>query len=159
MNQLIGWGSLRASQSQRGETSARLVSTIWGRAAVSRSGRADVPANLFLEDLVRRGALLVAPDLPLGRVPLGDREPLRCAELLGDRPHPVDEPLEARSGRYRFAAREVDELAREAVADRPPQVLLDQPVRQVGQRLALVERAGDPRSQRIAERRGGARLA
>src|SRR5436305_12324965 len=109
MNQLIGWGSLRASQSQRGETSARLVSTIWGRAAVSRSGRADVPANLFLEDLARRGALLVAPDLPLGRVPLGDREPLRCAELLGDRPKPRHEPPQARAGRQRVHRPESDE--------------------------------------------------
>ena len=55
-------------------------------------------------------------------------------------------------------ALEVDELARQAVADRAPEVLLDQAVRQLGQRLALVERARDPGGERVRERRESARL-
>src|SRR5207248_6240958 len=129
MNQLIRESSLRASQSQRRDTPARLVFTTQLGSTVSRSGRAEVPANLFLEDLTHRRALLVAGDLALGRVPFRDREPVRSAELLGDGPHPVHEPLEAHTRWHDLAAREIDQLARETAADCPPQVLLEQAVR------------------------------
>ena len=78
-----------------------------------------------------------------------DREARRRAPR---RPaHPLDELLEPRARRDRLAPLEVDQLAREPVADRAPEVLLDQPARQVRQRLALVERTRDPR--RRARRR------
>ena len=51
-----------------------------------------------------------------------------------------------------LAASEVDELARKAVADRAPDVLLDQSVREWLDRRALVVRAGDPRRERRRER-------
>ena len=70
-------------------------------------------------------------DLPLGRVGRGDREVGGAAELLGDGQHPLDEPLEVRARRAHLAAREVDQLAAQAVADRAPEVLLDQPVLEV----------------------------
>ena len=84
---------------------------------------------------------------------------LGAAELLGHRQHPLDQRARGapRAG-ARLAGGEVDQLARKAVADRAPEVLLDQPVREVGQRLALVEGARDPGGQRVAERGERARL-
>ena len=90
---------------------------------------------------------------------LRDREP-RVRRRAPPRPaHPLDQLLEPRARRHRLAALEVDQLAGQPVADRPPHVLLEQAVRQVGQRLALVERAREPRGERVAERRERARLA
>src|SRR4051812_30190648 len=95
-----------------------------------RSGRAlrHPPSQshrmqLFREDLAERRALGVARDLPFGGVALGDREEVGRAELLRDRPDPVDELLETRPRSDGSAAVEVDELTREAVADRAPEVL------------------------------------
>ena len=109
------------------------------------------------EDFPYGCAFLLLRDLTLGGVSLGNREEVGGAELFRDRPHPVDELLEPRAGRDGGAALEVDELARQAVADRAPEVLLDEPVRQLGQRLALVERARDARGERVRERGEGAR--
>ena len=77
-----------------------------------------------------------------------------------DTPHyrQNDELLETRARRDRLSAVEVDQLAREAVANRAPEVLLEQPMRPRRQRLALVERARNPRGQRVDERRERARL-
>src|SRR5205085_9048606 len=94
--------------------------------AVGSAGDSLTRRHLLCEDLLHRRPLLVPGDLPLGRVPLGDREPGRGAELLGDREHPVDELLEPSARRDRLAALEVEQLAGEAPADRPPQVLLQQ---------------------------------
>src|SRR2546425_453871 len=124
-----------------------------GSAADSLTG-----AHLFREDLLHRRTLLVARDLPLGRIPLGDRKPGRGAELLRDRLHPLDELLEPSARRNRLAVLEVDELAGEPFPDRPPEVLLEQAVRPRRQRLAIVECARDPRGQRVDERGERARL-
>src|SRR5579884_1277667 len=161
MNQLIQ-SFTPQSPSARTKTAPRrprrgLVSTRKPRRTVSRTG--PDRAHLLGEDLLGRGALVVACDLALGSVPLGNREPFGRSELLRDRAHPLDELLEPGPRRHRLAAVEVDQLAGEAVPDRAPEVLLQQPVRQVGQRLALVERAGDPRRQRVGERGERARLA
>src|SRR5215471_5494126 len=160
MNQLIRSNSLRASQSQRqGDPRRGLVCTTRAGPTVSRSRRAKVPANLFRVDLLDAGALFVACDLALGGASLRDREPLRRPEFLGHRAYPFGELLEPRPSGDRLTALEVDELSGEPVPDRPPQVLLEQAVREVRERLALVEGARDPRRQRITESRERARLA
>src|SRR5260370_19003348 len=97
-------------------------------------------------------------DLAFRGVALRDREPRRRTELVGDRLYPLHELLDARTGADRLPALEVDQLAREPEADRAPQILLEQPVRPRGQRLALVERARDSRRERIDERDERARL-
>src|SRR3954462_1777154 len=102
-------------------------------------------ADLLGIDLLERRALLVTSDLPLRRVCIRNREVRACAELVCDRQHPLDELGERRPGRAPAPAREVDELAGEPVADRPPEVLLDEPVRKVRERLALVEGPRDAR--------------
>src|SRR5205085_11974131 len=66
--------------------------------------------------------------------------------------------LELSAGWPHVPALEVDQLAGEAVADRPPEVLLDQAVGVARKRLALVQGAGDPRRQRERERGERARL-
>src|SRR5207237_67506 len=83
--------------------------------------------DLLDEDVLERRAFLVARDLPLRGVAVGDREPLRSAELLRNRLHPLDELLEARPRGHRLAALEVEQFAGEPVADRTPEVLLEQP--------------------------------
>src|SRR5205814_920711 len=93
--------------------------------------------DLLRVDLLQAHALPEARALALGRVRRGNGEELRRAELLGDGLHPFDQPLDVRPRRTNLARREVDQLAGEAVADRPPQVLLDQAVRQQDDRLAV----------------------
>ena len=100
----------------------------------------------------------MARDLPLGRIGRGDREVVGAAELLGQRQHPFDQALEMCPRRPHLPGGEIDQLAREAVANRAPEVLLDQPVLEVRHGLALVQGARDPRSQRVAERGQRARL-
>src|SRR5439155_5297792 len=75
-----------------------------------------------------------------------------------NRGDPLQQALEVRASRADVTACEIDQLAREPVADRPPEVLFDQPVRMVRQRLALVERPCNPGRERVAERRQRARL-
>ena len=75
---------------------------------------------------------------------------------FGDRCDPVEQLLDPRARVHLLAAAEVEQLAGEAVANRPPEVLLEQAVGQAGQWLALVERAGAPGGQAVTE--GGERL-
>ena len=91
------------------------------------------------------------------------RDPGRPRRRSPPRPAaPTRQLLEPRAGGNGLAAIEVDQLARRPVADRPPDVLLDQAVRQVRQRLALVERARERAASayasaaRAATRRGRA---
>src|SRR3954447_7848260 len=63
-----------------------------------------------------------------------------------------------RAGRADVAGREVDQLAGEPVADRAPEVLLDQAVGLMHERLPFVDRTSDAGRQRVAERRQRARL-
>src|SRR5512143_2821052 len=94
-NQLIGSRSPSGRYKVSAEASRRgLVCTTRTGPTVSRSGRAEVPADLLRVDLLHRRALVVARDLPLGGAPLGNREPLGRAELLGDRTNPLAELLE-----------------------------------------------------------------
>src|SRR5581483_2934884 len=98
-------------------------------------------------------------DLTLGGVALRDREPRRRAELVRDRSHPLEQLLESCARRDGLAALEIDQLAGEPPPNRAPEVLLKEAVRPRRQRLALVERAGDARGERVAKRCERARLA
>src|SRR5206468_9298306 len=94
--------------------------------------------NLLGVDGFERRTLLEARDLALGGIALRDREIRARADLVGHGLHPREQGLQPGARRNRLAAAEVDELTGEAVADRAPDVLLDQPVRQVRQRFAFV---------------------
>src|SRR6185437_4655444 len=98
------------------------------------------PAHELGEDIAMRAELPLTLVLPLGRIRRRDGEEGRCADLTRNGRHPLDQRLDPRPRRNDLASHEVDQPAAEPVADRAPQVLLDQPVRQVGQRLALVDR-------------------
>src|SRR5215831_13626579 len=74
--------------------------------------------HLLGEDLVEGRSLLEAGDLPLGGVPLRDREPRGSPELLRDRQHPFGELLEPRPRGNGPTLLEIDQLAGEAVPDR-----------------------------------------
>src|SRR5215212_5870159 len=87
--------------------------------------------DLLRVDLLERRSVLVAGDLPLGRVLLGHAEERRGADLVRDRRDPFEQLLDPRAGGDRLTALEVDELTRQPVADRAPEVLLEQAVRQV----------------------------
>src|SRR5438128_27700 len=76
-------------------------------------------------DLARGQAFLQPRVLALRGVLQRNRELTRDAELLRDRQSPLDQRLDPSPRRHRFAALEVDQLAREAVADRAPEVLLE----------------------------------
>src|SRR5207244_4449960 len=78
-----------------------------------------------------------------GGVRRRDRQVVGAAQLLGDRQHPLDEALQVRAGGSHLTGGEVDQLAGKAVADRAPEVLLDQPMLELHQRLSLVDRARD----------------
>src|SRR5579884_1710722 len=84
--------------------------------------------HLLREDVFHRGSFLVAGDLPLRGVALGNREPLRCPELVRDRLDPLDELFEPRARGNRLAPLQIDQLAGEPVADRTPEILLQQAV-------------------------------
>src|SRR5882724_5994369 len=81
--------------------------------AVGSAGDSLTGPHLLGEDLLHRRALLVARDLPLRRVPLGNREPRRRPELVGNGLHPFEQLLEPRPGGDRLAALEVDQLTGE----------------------------------------------
>src|SRR5215208_7403486 len=85
--------------------------------------------HLLGVNLLERRALLEPRDLPLRRVLLGDREERRRADLVCDRLHPFDQLFETCTRRDRLAALQIEELAGQAVANRPPHVLLEEPVR------------------------------
>ncbi len=114
--------------------------------------------DLLGVDLAEGGAFCEALDLALGGVLLRDRQVGRRADLVGDRGDPLEQLLEAPAGRDRLAAGQVEELTGQAVPDRPPQVLLEQAVRQVRERLAFVVGAGAAGGQRVAEGRERLRL-
>src|SRR5262249_36612445 len=124
----------------------------------SPSPSANALADLFREDLLERRPLGKALELPFGRVLCRDREIACGTELLRDRQHPLDQLLDPRAGRTRPAALEIEELTREAVPDGAPYVLLEQPVRMVGERLSLVERSSAANGERVRERHDRASL-
>src|SRR4029079_736796 len=98
-------------------------------------------AYLLGVDLGEVRALSTPCDLALRGVPLGQAQPGRGADLLGDGQHPLQEPLDPRPRGYDVTVLQVDQLPGEPVADRTPRVLLDQAVRVLRERLALVERS------------------
>src|SRR5262245_1434025 len=89
------------------------------------------------EGLADGGALVDARELPLRRVRRRHGEVRRGADLLGHRQGPLGELLEPGARREHTPGPELDQLAREAEADRAPEVLLDQPPRVARQRLAV----------------------
>src|SRR5438552_11756445 len=105
--------------------------------------------HLLGVNLLQRRALVEAGALALRGILLRDGEEGRRADLVRHRGDPLEQLLDARPRRHRLAAVEVDQLAGEPVADRAPQVLLEQPVRVVRQRLALVVRPRDARRKRV----------
>src|SRR5579862_5841042 len=141
-------------------TSARLGSGPTGSSSANALSQLDLPGpHLLGVDLAQRGALAEPLLLALGRVPLGEPEVAGGPRLLGDRRDPLEQLLEPRPRRHGLAAVEVDQLARKAVADRPPEVLLEQPPRPVGQRLALVVGPRAPHRERVGEGGEGGRVA
>src|SRR5213076_1773904 len=121
----------------------------------SSSDNRDARLHLLGVDLLERRAGIVPRDLALRRVRRRDAEIRGRTDLLRRGLNPLEQALEVRACGTGLAGLEVDQLAREAVADRTPEVLLDQAVRVVGERLALVERVRDADGQRVAE--GGER--
>src|SRR2546427_12991791 len=89
------------------------------------------PAHELGEDVAMRAELRHAFILALGGVRLRDCEVGRRTDLLGDGRHPFDQRLDACPCRHDLTALEVDEPVRQPIPDRAPQVLLDQPVRQI----------------------------
>src|SRR5262249_10075595 len=85
-------------------------------------------------------------------------EERRAAELLRHGQHPLDQALELGPSGANLERVEVDQLSREAVANRPPEVLLDPAVGPLGESLPLVVGPGDTRAQRVPERRERLRL-
>src|SRR5918995_5701622 len=77
-------------------------------------------ANLLGVDLLECRALLVAQDLTLGGIRRGHRQEGRRADLLGDRLHPLDQLLDPLALVDELTGLEVDEVAAETPADRPP---------------------------------------
>src|SRR3954464_12055108 len=110
----------------------------WTASATDALSRA---AHELGEDIAMRAELHLTLVLTLGRIRRRDGEERCSADLARNGLHPLDQCLDARTRRNDLASLEVNQPAAEPVADRAPQVLLDQPVRQVGQRLALVDRA------------------
>src|SRR3954465_11373729 len=107
--------------------------------------------HLLGVDLLEAAALLEPGGLPFRPVALRDREVRRRADLVGDGRNPLEEALEPPPGGDRFPAFQVEQLPGEAVADRAPHVLLQEPVRQVGQALPLVVCAGAAHGERVGE--------
>src|SRR5581483_6962099 len=148
-------GRRRASGRCRAATRGRRQ-----RARPRRStGDALAGGDLLGEDLLDGRAFPVPRDLTLGCVPIREREPRRRAELVRDRPHPLEQLLEPRTRRNGLAPLEVDEITRHPPPQRTPEVFLEQPVRMRWQGLLLVEGARDASCERIAERCERARLS
>src|SRR5580765_35970 len=116
---------------------------------VSATDALSRPAHELGEDVAMRAELSLTLVLTLGRIRRRDGEEGRGANLTRNRLHPFDQRLDPRARRNDLASLEVDQLATEPVADRSPQVFLDQTVRQVGQRLALVDRAREPGAEGV----------
>src|SRR5207253_9873776 len=95
------------------------------------------------EHVTVRAELLQASVLALGGVRRRHRE-VRTRAHLGRRGRdPLQKLLDPRPGGNRLTALEVEQLAAEPPPDRAPEVLLEQAVRKVGKRLAVVERQCD----------------
>src|SRR5947209_11459294 len=102
-----------------------------GSSAIRRRPRRLSRAHLLRVDLLQAGALAEPGDLALRGVPLGNVQERRGADLVRDRRDPVEELLDPGAGVHLLTAGEVDQLTREAVANRPPHVLLEEAVGQV----------------------------
>src|SRR4051794_26162141 len=110
----------------------------WTASATDALSRA---AHELREDIAMRAELHLTLVLTFRRIRRRDGEEGRRADLDRNGLPPLDQRLDPCTRRNDLASFEVDQPAAEPVANRAPQVLLDQPVRQVGQRLALVDRA------------------
>src|SRR5919108_3093691 len=143
--------------SLRSSSASSRASRSWSSALNSASDRDDLH-DLLRIDLLERLPRLEPGDLPLGGAYRRHRQVRGRAELLRDGQHPLDQLLEDGTRGADLSRVEVDELAGEAVANRPPEVLFDEPVRKVRRRLALVDGARDPRGQSEHERGGRLRL-
>src|SRR6478672_9600453 len=96
-------------------SSSARSSTVGSRGASSANPLTR--ADLLAVDLDERRTLVVSRPLALGRV-LGRHAEVRCrADLVRDGRDPLQQLLDPRTGRYRLAALEVDQLAGEPVAD------------------------------------------
>src|SRR5919198_2437208 len=100
--------------------------------AVNSSSATDrLPGgDLLGVDLLQARALLETRALALRGICRRNVEQLRGAELLRDRQHPLDQPLEVRARRPDIAPRQIDHLTGQSVPDRAPEVLLDEAIRQ-----------------------------
>src|SRR4051812_17410597 len=87
------------------------------------------PAHELGEDVAMRAELTLALVLTLGRIRRRDGEEGRSADFTRNGLHPLDERLDPRPRRNDLASLEVDQPAAEPVADRAPEILLDQPLR------------------------------
>src|SRR6476646_4502921 len=141
----------------RSETFAcRIASNI--AFSVSSSADSLTGSSFRCVDLLERRPILPPGALPLGRVGRRHGEEGCRAGLLGEGCYPLDQLLDPCPCRHGLAALEVDQLAGKAVADRAPEVFLEQPVGQVRERLALVDRADAAGGERVGERRERLRL-
>src|SRR5687767_13985888 len=77
-------------------------------------------------DLAQSRAALIAGDLALCGVCGRERKEAGCAELLRHGKHPFHQLIEPRPRRPHAAAVQVDELARQAITNCTPDVLLDE---------------------------------
>src|SRR6266545_5320166 len=141
-------------------SSSCLISSSLGSLAnaLSRLDLLGGEPHLLGVDLLQRRTAFVARDLALGGVRSRHGQERGGAELLGHWERPFDQILDGGPRRAHVTGGEVDQLAGEAVADRAPEVLLDQAMRIRGQRLALVDRPHDPGGERVHQRAQRARL-
>src|SRR5665647_362873 len=154
---LIAFSCSAASSEASSEASSALAPSA---ACVSSSATYPLrPLDQLGVDLLQTGPLFETRNLTLGRILLGNGQERRRAELLGDRHDPLYQFLDGGPGRAHVAASQVDHLAREAPANRTPEVLLDHPVRLPDERLALVYGPGTAGYQREGQGCQRARFA
>src|SRR5262245_46301390 len=154
------WTSTSATFSFAYSSSSCVSSSSWERSRWAPPASSAThhlrSMDLLGVDLLERPAFLDPDDLALGRV--GRRNRRLDAELVGNRRHPLDQPLELGACGPDLVGGRIDEAAGQAVPDRTPEVLLDHPRRRLWQLLALVARAGDTGSEPVAEGGEGTRL-
>src|SRR5215218_1356190 len=155
------WASVAAVESRRSETfmffTASSSSSGVGCGVSAANGL--LRPHLLRVDLLERRALLVPGDLALRGVRSRDREKRGHADLVGDGLYPLDQLFHALALLHQLARLEINEVPRQAPADRTPEVLLDQPVRRERERLALVERPCGADGEGVAQRRERAGIA
>src|SRR5712691_9109399 len=152
--------STSTSETPTRSSAARSSSSL-GPADGGRSSSATDPlrrAYLLGVDLRQRLPCFEPLDLALCSVLLRDDEVRGRADLLGGGEHPLDQLVDPLARGDRLAPLEVDELARQPVADRAPEVLLDQAVRQRLDGAALVVGPSDTHDERCGECRERLRL-